>query len=126
MYGLYNVIPNSTDEPIAVTARANASVWGLSHLGTADSNPAGGMDVCLLRALCVVRQRSLRRADHSSRGVLQSAVWLICVIVKPRDGRPFPGTGSMRHKKENLPKRRENTVLLIAFTLLLAHLPCVT
>jgi len=28
------------------------------------------MEVCLLWLLCVVRQRSLRRADHSSRGVL--------------------------------------------------------
>jgi hypothetical protein len=28
------------------------------------------MDVCLLCVLCVVRYRSLRRADHSSRGVL--------------------------------------------------------
>ena len=44
----------------------------------AGSNTAGGMDVCLLRVLCVVRYRSLRRFDHSSRGVLAS------VIVKPR------------------------------------------
>jgi hypothetical protein len=28
------------------------------------------MDVCLLWVLCVVRYRSLRRIDHSSRGVL--------------------------------------------------------
>jgi len=34
------------------------------------SSPAGGMDVCLCWVLCVVRQRSLRRADHSSREVL--------------------------------------------------------
>ena len=33
--------------------------------------PSGGMDVCLL---CVVRWRSLRRADHSSRGVLLTVV----------------------------------------------------
>ena len=32
------------------------------------------MDVCLLWVLCVVRQRSLRRADHSSRGVLPTVV----------------------------------------------------
>jgi hypothetical protein len=34
------------------------------------------MDVC--RVLCVVRQRSLRRADHSSRGLIPtvaSRVW---------------------------------------------------
>jgi len=34
------------------------------------------MDVCLLRVLCVVRKRSLRRADHSSRGVLPT----VCVV----------------------------------------------
>jgi hypothetical protein len=28
------------------------------------------MDVCLLCVLCVVRWRSLRPADHTSRGVL--------------------------------------------------------
>ena len=32
--------------------------------------PPGGMDVCLLGVLCVVRYRSLRRIDHSSGGVL--------------------------------------------------------
>ena len=37
--------------------------------------PAGvWMDVCLLWLLCVVRYRSLRRADHSSRGVLPTVV----------------------------------------------------
>ena len=33
------------------------------------SNSTGGMDDCLLWVLCVVRNRSLRRADHSSKGV---------------------------------------------------------
>ena len=32
------------------------------------------MDVCLLCVLCVVRQRSLQRADHSSREVLPNVV----------------------------------------------------
>jgi hypothetical protein len=34
------------------------------------------MDICLLWVLYVVRERSLRRADHSSRGVLPSVVRL--------------------------------------------------
>ena len=38
---------------------------------------------CLFWASCVVRQRSLRRADHLSRGVLPSMVCL-SVTVKPR------------------------------------------
>jgi hypothetical protein len=41
------------------------------------------MDVCLLLMSCVVRQRSVRRADQSSRGVLPSVVRL-GVIVRPR------------------------------------------
>jgi hypothetical protein len=36
------------------------------------------MDVCLLYSVCVVRYRSLRRADPSSRGVLSTVV---CVWV---------------------------------------------
>jgi hypothetical protein len=40
-------------------------------------NPTGGMDICLL---CVVRKMSLRRDDHSSRGILPTVahrcVWL--------------------------------------------------
>ena len=38
------------------------------------SNPTEGMDVSLLLVLCVVRQRSLRQADHLSRGVLPTVV----------------------------------------------------
>jgi hypothetical protein len=38
------------------------------------SNPTGGMDICLLWVSCVVRYRSLRRADRSSRGVLPTVV----------------------------------------------------
>jgi len=34
--------------------------------GIASSNPAGRMEECLLRVLCVVRERSLRRAEHKS------------------------------------------------------------
>jgi hypothetical protein len=47
------------------------------------SNHAGSINICLLWLLCVVRQRSLRGADHSSRGILPSEVCL-SVIVKPR------------------------------------------
>ena len=40
----------------------------------AGSKPVGGMGVCLLLVLSVVRQRSVSQADHSSRGVLQIVV----------------------------------------------------
>jgi len=42
------------------------------------SNPTGGMDICTLCVSCVVRYKSLRRADHSSRGVLPT---LLCRCV---------------------------------------------
>jgi hypothetical protein len=44
---------------------------------------AGGMDIGLLWVVFVVGQRSLRRADHSPRGVLQSVLRLN-VIAKPQ------------------------------------------
>jgi len=40
---------------IPVSARSKASVCGHSLAGIAGSNPTGGMDVCLLWVLCVVR-----------------------------------------------------------------------
>ena len=47
---------------------------GRSPAEIVDSNPTGGMDVCLLWVLCGVRYRSLRRANHSSRGILPIVV----------------------------------------------------
>jgi len=57
-----------------VAARSKAWVCGRSLAGIAGLNPAGCMAICLLRVLCVARYSSLRRADHSFRGVLQSVV----------------------------------------------------
>jgi len=37
-----------------VTARSKACVYNLSLAGIADTNPAEGMDACLLYLLCVV------------------------------------------------------------------------
>jgi len=42
------------------------------------------MDVCLLWVLCVVRQRSLRQSDHSSRGVLWMFVCCECCVLLGR------------------------------------------
>jgi hypothetical protein len=38
----------------------------------------------------------LRRADYSSKGVLQTAVCPVSVIAKPRRGKPWPGMRSNR------------------------------
>jgi len=81
-----------------VATRSEAWICGRSLAGIVASNPAGGIDVCLLCMLYVVRQRSLRRADHSSRGVLPNMICL-SVIVNPRRGNPWYGIGSKRHRK---------------------------
>jgi hypothetical protein len=61
------------------------------------SNPVGDMDVYLLGVLCVVRYRSLRRADHWSRGVIPSVVCLSVIAESERGG---PGTLVLSsHKK---------------------------
>jgi hypothetical protein len=41
--------------PILVAALSKALVWGHSLAGNVVSNPTGGMDICLLWVLCVVR-----------------------------------------------------------------------
>jgi len=51
-----------------------AWVCGRSLAWIASSNPDGSMDVSVM--IVVVKKRSLRRADHSSRGVLTSVVCL--------------------------------------------------
>jgi hypothetical protein len=57
-----------------VAARFEAWVCSSSLVGVAGSNRTGGMDL-----YCQVK-KSLRRADHSSRGVLQS---MVCLSVIP-------------------------------------------
>ena len=62
--------------PIPVAAQPKTSVCCRTFAGMVGSNPAGGMDVCLLWLLCVVTYRSLRRVDHSSRWVILGVVCL--------------------------------------------------
>ena len=55
-------------------------VW-CNNTEIAGSNPTGGTDVCLFLVFCVVSQRSIRGADHSSRGVLRSVCVCVCLCV---------------------------------------------
>jgi hypothetical protein len=48
-------------------ARSKGCDYGRSLAGIAGSNPAGDMDIRLLRVVWVVSWRSLQRADTSSR-----------------------------------------------------------
>ena len=47
--------PNTNNGPMPVAERSNAWVCGRPLAGIVGSNPAGGMDICVLRMLCVVR-----------------------------------------------------------------------
>jgi len=44
-------------------------------------------------------QSSVRPADHSSGGVLQTVVCPMSVIAKPRTGKPRPGIRSKSHRR---------------------------
>jgi hypothetical protein len=71
--------------PIPVVVRSDVCVCTaatLLRLGIQFS--PGEIDIYLLWVVCVVRERSLRRADHSSRGVLPIVVCL-SVIVGPQN-----------------------------------------
>ena len=57
-----------------MAAHSKAQICGRSPAEILGSNPTDSMDVCLLWVMYVVRQRSLRRADPSSRGVLPTVV----------------------------------------------------
>jgi len=80
-----------TQLSMPVTAQSEAWVCGHSLAGIVGSNPAGGMGDCLLWVLCVVRQKSLRRADHSSRGVLPNVVCLSVIV----NSRQWGGLGPL-------------------------------
>jgi hypothetical protein len=65
--------------------------------------PAGGMDVYLMWVLCVVRHRSVRRADHSSRGVLPTVmrrcVW--CRNLVNEEGLAHWGLSRQKQREKN-------------------------
>jgi hypothetical protein len=55
----------SMNEPIPVAAQCKAWVCGRLHAGIAGSKPAGGMDVCLLWVLRIVRYRGVPATSWS-------------------------------------------------------------
>ena len=63
--------------PIPETEGSEARVCGRLLAGIAGSNSAKCMDVYFFGVLCVFRYRYLKRADPSSRGVLQTVVWRV-------------------------------------------------
>jgi hypothetical protein len=77
-----------------------AWVWSHSLAGIVGSHSTREMEVCLLWFLCIIKKRSLRRVDQSSRGVIPSVVCPICVIAKPCKERPLPEIGSKSEIKK--------------------------
>ena len=78
---------------VQVADRSKARVCGRSLAGIAGSNPAGGMDVCVLCECCVCSGRGLCDGpDPSSRGVLPS-VMCHCVCDLETSGMRRPALG---------------------------------
>ena len=93
---------NNTHAPVPVAAWSNVLVCGRSLPGITGSNPTGVMDFCLLWVLCVVRKWSVRRADHSSRGVLPSVVSVTeCDREFSTVRRPWPTRGCRAMANKN-------------------------
>ena len=73
------------------------------------------MDVCLLWVLGVVMYRSLRRADHSSRGVLLTVVCR-CVWSKSlKNEEARAGIGSHCHRKKKIMKSYFTATLMLPY-----------
>jgi len=67
--------------PVSVAARSKAWVCGCLHAGISGSSPAGGMDVFFMCSW-----KSVRRADHSSRGVIPSVMCPMSLILGNQRG----------------------------------------
>ena len=85
--------------PLPVAVRSRARVCGRSNAGIVGSNPARVMAVRLLYLLCVVRQTSLSRADHSSRRVLP-IVACLSAISKPQQREDVDASGAVAPQEE--------------------------
>jgi len=81
-----------------VVARSKAWARGHSLSGIAGSNPGADVDVCLLWLWCVVRWKSLQRADPSTRAVLPIAVCLS--MIEERHTGSLGPLGALSHKKK--------------------------
>ena len=83
-----------------MVAKSRAWVYGLSLAGISGLNHPAGIDVCHLRVLRIFKYRSLRQADHSTRGVLPSVVCLSVIEETQRGG--LGPTGMLTQKKKRM------------------------
>ena len=82
--------------PIPLAPRSKAGVGGRRDCGLESRR---GHRILCLAHVCVVRLRSLRRADHSSRGVVLSATCLSVIEEGHRGGLGPRGQSSRQGKK---------------------------
>ena len=80
-----------------MAARSKACVYGRSLAGIVGSNPSVDMAVCILQVFCGVCERSLHRADLSSREVLPNVV---CLNVMDELQRGHGLLGLSRHEEK--------------------------
>jgi len=74
LYSLLFINNSVIWQPIPVAARSKAWACGRSHAESVGLSRAAGINISLFSVLCLLKQISLRRADHSSRGVLPTVV----------------------------------------------------
>jgi len=87
---------------VLVVVRSKAWISCRLTSEIADSNPTGGMDVCLLWVSCVVRKKSLQRADQPYIGVLPTVMrrWVWSRNVRNEEALTI--VGPQRHREEIL------------------------
>jgi hypothetical protein len=95
-----------------VAERSKARVCGRSLAGIVDSNPAVGMNVCLLCVLCVFSYRSLGQADHSSRGVLPAAVCHFVLSRNLKNEVALVRAGLLRQRRRRKKKKKKKKKLI--------------
>ena len=89
------LLPAFKVRPFPVTARSKVWVCSRSLAGIAGSNPARCKDLSLVSAVLCQVERPLRKADHSSTGVLPIVICLpkcdlaTAITRRPRPTRPL-------------------------------------
>ena len=88
--------------PVQVAAWSKACVCSHVSVEMAGSNPAGGINICLLCVLYVVRWRSLRWADHPLIGVLPSVVCRCLWSINLQNEEAITRIGPQHHRKKKM------------------------
>ena len=85
-----------------LAARSKAWVCGRLLAGIAGSSPAGGMDIFLWWLMCLGRNRSLWRADHSSRRIQLTVVGRCVWSTNLKSKEAMAYVGPQRHREKEM------------------------